>query len=86
MICELNNIEVPKDTFKWHPWKPELKDTKAFVSDGQLEHYRNVDWPGQEWAENRSNVQEVKLEKIQYARVKGEPDRPLLGIKFILTD
>ena len=102
MICDINGIELPDrilltSTHSTEPntngkattvpdWVIKLNEMDAFVEGAPSILNERTIWPDQGLAECWPRDKEIKLQRIYYARIVGEHERPLLGIRLQFTN
>ena len=90
VICDINGLEVPDDVFRTEEqaaepqrWQPKLSKRTTFDVDAEVE---NFVWPEQGTVESWPLEKEIKLQKIYFARVIGDPEVPLIAIQLQFTN
>ena len=89
MMCDIQDVEINAETVPGAPeqtWQPRLSSVPAFDMEFNDGIPATDTWPEQdileEWRSNDKTGNEIKLQKINYARIVGEHDIPLIGLQF----
>ena len=86
MICDLNGLEVSDDMFEEseasqpNRWDPTVH--KLDQMDCEAISMPTMVWPEQGVVDSWPSEKQIRLQKIYYAKVAGEPEAPLMGIQL----